>query len=140
VRAAAAVGHRVFSAAAYATARHQAAYRMGRRLAMGSVLHHGISYHMRARPEAEITEVSISVAADNGRFITTPAGSLPAAVAAAGRWSGVVGLMFHHEVYRGREGREAVGAAARFFATLAKGRVVKLGEIPELTGSVSALP
>lgn len=137
VRAAAGVGHGVFSVAAYATARHQAAYRIGRRLALGSVLHHGISFHLGERPEARIREVSISVAADNGRFVTTPSSALPAAVAAAGRWSDVVGVMYHHAIYRGREGRDAVDAAAAFFSSLLKGRMVKLGEAldPESSGS-----
>lgn len=139
VRAAAAAGHGIFSVAAYATARHQAAYRLGRRLSLGSVLHHGISFHPGVRPEAEIREVSISVAADNGRFVTTPPSSLSTAVAAAGRWSDVVGVMFHHAIYRGREGREDVGRAADFFSTLLKGRVVKLGEALEPESAGSAL-
>ena len=97
--AAAAAGHRVFSAASYSSLRHRAAYALGRRLGLSSVLHHGISYHDRDRPEADLREISISVAVDNGRRITCPADEIDAALARAAGHTDKVGLMFHHGVY-----------------------------------------
>lgn len=108
--AAAAAGHKVFSAACYPTPHHRLAYALGRRLGLSSIRHHGISHHGRTRPEADLREVSISIAVDNGRRIVTGAEKLDAALARAARHSDVVGLMFHHAVYAGAEGRAALEA------------------------------
>ena len=112
VTAAAAAGHKVFSAACYATPHHRLAYGLGRRLGLSSIAHHGISYHGGVRPEAPLAEISISIAVDNGRRITTGADALPAAIAEAEAGSDLVGLMFHHAVYAGPEGRAALDALA----------------------------
>jgi hypothetical protein len=124
--AAAAAGHRVFSVAYYPTRRHQGAYALGRRLRLGSVLHHGISYHGGFRPEAHIREVSISVAVDNGRRRTCAAAALPAAIEAAASRTEIVGLMFHHAVYSGAEGRAALIAAAEALAQIGPARFKRL--------------
>lgn len=129
VVAAAAAGHRVFSIAAYATWRHQAAYVVGRRLGSGSVLHHGISYHEGVRPEARIQELSIAVAVDDGRGVTCRPERLDAAIAAAERTTKRVGLMFHHDVYTGPDGRAALVAAADRLAALGAGRFRRIGEL-----------
>jgi hypothetical protein len=129
VVAAAAVGHRVFSAAYYPTRRHQGAYALGRRLGLGSVLHHGISYHDGVRPEAQIREVSISVAVDNGRWMTCAAAALPGAIEAAASRTNVVGLMFHHAVYSGAEGRTALIAAAEALASMGSARFKRLSRL-----------
>ena len=97
--AAAAAGHTVFSAACYPSPHHRLAYAIGRKLKLSSIRHHGISYHGQERPEAKLQELSISVAVDNGRWVTCPAGQLDAALDRAGRHDDTVGLMFHHKVY-----------------------------------------
>jgi hypothetical protein len=99
VQAIAAAGHTTFSAACYPTLHHRAAYTVGRSLGLSSLRHHGISYHGRRRPEANVRELSISIAVDNGRRITCPAEHLDAALKRAARHTDVVGLMFHHAVY-----------------------------------------
>lgn len=129
VVAAAAAGHRVFSVSFYATRHHQGAYAVGRRLGMGSVLHHGISYHGGFRPEARIQEISISVAADNGAAVTCAADALPGAIEAAARHTPIVGLMFHHAVYAGADGRTALLAAADALARLGAARFKRLGRL-----------
>jgi hypothetical protein len=129
VVAAAAAGHRIFSVACYPTGRHQGAYALGRRLGLGSVLHHGISYHDGLRPEAPIRELSISVAADNGRFVTCAATSIASGRAAAARRTATVGLMFHHAVYAGAEGRAALLAAADALARVGAERFARLGAL-----------
>lgn len=102
LRAVASSGCTILSAAHYPSRRHQAAYGIGRALRLSSIMHHGISYHLRTRPDAPLREVSIAVVVDDGRSIRTPAETLPHAIARAASCSDVVGLMFHHEVYRGR--------------------------------------
>ena len=116
VVAAANAGHRVFSAACYPTLHHRFAYGLGRRLGLSSLRHHGISYQGGVRPEADIREVSIAVAVDDGRTLRCPAEDLPAAIARAGRRSSKVGLMFHHKVYLGDEGAEQLREIAACLA------------------------
>lgn len=99
ILAAAAAGHTVFSAACYPSPHHRLAYALGRQLKLSSIRHHGISYHGHERPEAKLREISISVAVDNGRWITCPAAELDAALERAGRHDATVGMMFHHKVY-----------------------------------------
>jgi hypothetical protein len=139
VVAAAAAGHRIFSAAAYATRRHQGAYALGRRLGLGSVLHHGISHHGGDRPEARIREISISVAVDNGRSIKCAAAALPGALEAAARRTAVVGLMFHHAVYTGAEGRTALLAAADALAQLGAERFERLGRLDAVSCAAASV-
>ena len=106
-------GHRLFSAAYYATPHHHLAYALGRGLGLSSIRHHGISYHGRRRPEGDIQELSISVAVDNGKGVTTSAKALPGALRkAAVRSAGMVGLMFHHKVYQTVAGQAELEAIA----------------------------
>lgn len=99
ILAVAAAGHTVFSAAFYPTAHHRLAYRLGRRLGMSSIRHHGISYHGRLRPEAPVAELSISVAVDDGIDLLCPGDSIAGAIRVASANDGTVGLMFHHDLY-----------------------------------------
>jgi len=127
--AAAAAGHRVFSAASYPTPHHRLAYAIGRGLGLSSIRHHGITYHGRSRPEAPLREVSIAIAVDNGRKITCGAADLDAALARAGAHTDTVGLMFHHAVYE-----DAPGELAAIVETLARypaDRFHRLGDLAE---------
>ncbi|HEY9236160.1 MAG TPA: polysaccharide deacetylase family protein [Phenylobacterium sp.] len=99
IRAISAAGYTLFSAASYPTAHHRAAYALGRILGLSSIRHHGISYHGRKRPEADLLELSISVAIDNGRRITCPPQGLALALKQAASCTNKVGLMFHHAIY-----------------------------------------
>ncbi len=122
-------GHRVFSAAAYASPHHQAAYAVGRRLGLSSIRHHGISYNGGMRPEAAIFERSISIAVDNGRAITCGANRLPAAISIATRSTEPVGFMTHHAVYAGSEGRAALTAIAEQLAACGPPSFHRLGDL-----------
>jgi hypothetical protein len=99
VLAASAAGHRIFSSACYPTIHHQLAYAAGRAMGLSSILHHGISYHDRPRPEAELREVSIAIAVDNGRKQLLRPRDIAGALKAATRRTRTVGLMFHHALY-----------------------------------------
>jgi hypothetical protein len=99
IEAISAAGHTLFSAASYPTPHHRAAYALGRMLGLSSIRHHGISYHGERRPEADLLEISISVAVDNGRKITCPPQALKIALERASVHTDKVGLMFHHSVY-----------------------------------------
>ena len=127
--AAAAAGHRVFSAAAYPTPHHRLAYAIGRTLGVSSIRHHGISPHGRQRPEADLRELSISIAVDNGRRITCPAARLDAALARAARCTKTVGLMFHHAVYAGGEGAAELEAIVARLAAYPAADFHKLGDL-----------
>lgn len=127
ILAAAAAGHRVFSAASYPSPHHKLAYTVGRSLGMSSIRHHGISYHGRVRPEAPLREVSISIAVDNGRRITCPASELDRAMARASANTAVVGLMFHHAVYA--EAKADLEAIVSRLATYPGERFRRLGDL-----------
>lgn len=126
VRAVAAAGHRIFSAASYPSTHHRLAYALGRGLGLGSIRHQGISYHGRRRPEADLMEVSISIAVDNGRSIQTPAVRLQGDILAAARHSPAVGLMFHHEVYGDPDAQRQLVALADALAGAGAGAFHKI--------------
>lgn len=113
IKAVAGSGYRIFSAAAYPSRQHRAAYRLGRALGWSSVRHHGISHHLRVRPEAPLYEISVGVVVDDGRAIRTRGKDLGREVRHAATRSTVVGLMFHHDVYHGQlEELDAIADAA----------------------------
>lgn len=129
--AVAAAGHKVFSAACYPTPHHRLAYTLGRTLGLSSIRHHGISHHGGMRPEADLKEISISIAVDNGRRITTGADILDAALARAAAGSDLVGLMFHHAVYQGAEGRAALEAIVARLAAYPRAGFHRLGALAQ---------
>jgi hypothetical protein len=129
VRAAAGAGHRVFSSACYPSLRHRAAYSLGRRLGWSSIRHHGISHHGRRRPEADIIEVSISIAVDDGRSLCCRASELPASLEAACRHARDVGLMFHHAIYSDPAAVADLRSIANALALLGQDRFFKLGDL-----------
>jgi hypothetical protein len=129
IKAAAGVGHKVFSAAYYATARHQAAYSLGRRLGLSSIRHHGISHHGERRPEADIDEVSISIDIDDGEIIRHPAPAIAAAVERAARNTAQIGFMLHHAVYGAPGGREKLEAIAERLASYGADKFRRLSEL-----------
>lgn len=129
VLAVAAAGHKVFSAAYYASANYRIAYALGRSLRISSIQHHGISYDGRIRPEAPIFERSIAIAVDDGERIVCSPEALPRALTAAGKVSRVVGLMFHHPVYDGAAGRSQLGRLADHLASVGASRFGRLGQL-----------
>lgn len=129
VKAVTAAGHKTFSAASYPSAHHRLAYALGRLLRLSSIRHQGISYHCGPRPEADIQEISISVAVDDGRSRQIAASDLAAGVRAAARHTAVVGLMLHHAVYAGDEGQAALGAIADELARLGPANFHRLGDL-----------
>lgn len=120
-------GYRIFSAAAYPSRRHRAAYRFGRALGLSSIKHHGISHHGATRPEADLYEISVGVVADDGRVIRTRARSMSRAVGQAAAVSDVVGIMFHHEVYTAD--RPELKALAEAIATMGTERCALISEL-----------
>ncbi|HET9160982.1 MAG TPA: DUF2334 domain-containing protein [Caulobacteraceae bacterium] len=138
VRAAAAVGHRVFSASYYPDAAHQGVYALGRAIGLSSLRHHGISYHDRARPEAAIEEISISLDVDDGEVLKRPAGLLAQALQQAERRTGRVGLMFHHGIYTDADKAGQLAAIADVIAGLDVTRLKKLGDLANPPGRSDA--
>jgi hypothetical protein len=129
VLAVAGAGHVTFSAACYPTRRHQLAYGLGRRFGLSSLRHQGISYHGVRRPEADMVELSISIAVDDGRRRRLTAARASDALARAARASRHVGLMFHHGVYADDAGRTELEAIADRLAAWPGGKFHLLGEL-----------
>ena len=127
VRAAAAAGHKVFSAAYYPGAPYQLAYALGRRLGLSSLGCNGLSRHGQARPEADIAEVSISLDVDDGEVLKRPAARLDQDLERARRRTDKVGLMFHHAIYADRPGE--LHAIADQLALLGAERFRPLGSL-----------
>jgi hypothetical protein len=127
VRAAHAAGHKIFSSACYPTLHHRLAYAGGRKLGLSSILHHGISYHRGRRPEADILEVSIALAVDDGRRRRLRPRDIPRALAAASRHTDTVGLMFHHALYDTAEAHAELVAIAEVLASWGPERFGRLG-------------
>jgi len=115
LRALSECGFSVLSASRYTGLQHRLAYRIGRALGRTNIGRAGVSYHGGTRPEAPLKELSISVAVDDG-----PAGppqgrgvdEIMARLAEARRQLRVVGLMFHHEAWRGDGGYDFLSRLA----------------------------
>jgi hypothetical protein len=129
VRAAAAAGHRVFSASSYPTLHHQVAYALGRALGWSSIAHHGISYHGGRRPEADIDEISIAIDVDDGRRRKRSAVEIVARLRGLERRQTSVGLMFHHAMYGGQEGGRALAEIVGNLAEFGRERFVLLDSL-----------
>jgi hypothetical protein len=129
VRAAVGSGHKIFSAACYASFFHQAAYALGRRLRMSSFGHYGISYHNARRPEADIFEVSVSVTMDDGQVIRTESHRVFQRIAAASVYSNVVGLMFHHKMYESLSDRDELNKTANLLEKLGPKNFCRLANL-----------
>jgi hypothetical protein len=105
-------GFSIFSASSYLKPQHRAAYAVARSLRLSSVGARGVPYHGRTRPDCGLHELSISVAADDG---ANPSGApdtvLSAAREAVARRS-PIGVMFHHQAYRGPDAEARLYAVA----------------------------
>jgi hypothetical protein len=104
LRALAEQGFSIFSASSYLKLHHRLAYGVAQAFRLSSIGARGVPYHGRRRPDCGLHELSIGIAADNG---ASPSGSPQAvvqAVAQARRQQAAVGIMFHHQVYRGAPG------------------------------------
>jgi len=99
LRAAAAAGHRIFSAASYTSPHHRTAYALGQLVGLSSIRHHGISRNAMIREDADLLELSIAIAIDNGAKCVVEPELLRQGLMAAARVTRYVGVMLHPEVY-----------------------------------------
>jgi hypothetical protein len=129
VKAAAAAGHRIFSAACYPTLHHQLAYAIGRGLGVGNVGCHGISYDGHMRPEAPIAEVSIAIDVDDGRRRKRDAVDVEHRLCAVAPRRRHVGLMFHHALYAAPEARQELASIAACLARFGSDRFGRLRSV-----------
>ena len=90
----------IFSASSYLKPHHRLAYGVGRALGLSSVGARGVPYHGRKRPDCDLFELSIAVAADDGGDPSGTAHAILSDVAQASAREPTVGLMFHHQAYR----------------------------------------
>jgi hypothetical protein len=126
VKAAAAAGHRIFSAACYPTLHHQFAYAVGRSLGLGAMGRHGVSYDGGLRPEAPILEMSIAIDVDDGRRRKRSAVDVARSLRAVARRRKYVGLMFHHALYAAPEARQELASIAACLAAFGPDRFGRL--------------
>jgi len=135
VKAAAAAGHRIFSAACYPTPHHQLAYSIGRGMGVGAVGCRGISYDGGLRPEAPILEMSIAIDVDDGRRLKRNAADVERALRSVAARRNHVGLMFHHALYAPPEARRELAAIAACLASFGRDR---FGRLRSRAGSPAA--
>jgi hypothetical protein len=129
VRAVFESGFRIFSGSCYMDLLHQTAYKLGRTFRLGSFGKRGVSYHGEMRPEAPIAELSISIAADNGSKICISSDKIGGALARAPSRFNPVGIMFHHSVYSGEDGRASLESIVGEISTITHGRFVGMTEL-----------
>jgi len=130
IKAAAAAGHRIFSAACYPTPHHQLAYALGRGLGLGAVRCHGISYDGEMRPEAPILEMSIAIDVDDGRRRKRNVAEVARALRAPAPRRKHVGLMFHHALYGAPEARDELRSIAAHLGSFGPARFRRLRLMP----------
>lgn len=112
VRAVAAEGFDVFSAAAYADAPRRLVYGAAKAIGLSTIGNRGVAFHPGTRPEAEVRELSIAVAVDDGPPRSRCVRDVMAEIDQANRVSPIVGLMFHHEAWAGDKGAAFLGELA----------------------------
>jgi hypothetical protein len=100
------LGFSIFSASSYATPRHRLAYSLAQALKLSSIGARGVPYHGRKRPDGGLYELSIAVAADDGANPTGTPQAVGRAIARACSREDAVGVMFHHQAYRGEAGEK----------------------------------
>lgn len=94
-----ATGFSVLSASSYTTARHRAAYAVGRAIGLTNLGRPGVSWHERVRPDCGLFELSVAVGVDDGDYTVGTVDDVMAKVDRARRHTSTVGLLFHHEVF-----------------------------------------
>ncbi len=104
LKALAAEGFSILSASAWPGAGPQAAYRLGRALGLTRLGRGGIPRHGARRPESPLLELSVSVAVDHGPPVRRTVDEVIGEIAAARRRTPIVGLMFHHNAWKGPGG------------------------------------
>ncbi len=113
LRALAASGFSVISGASYTDPIRRAAYVVGRALGRTTIRGGGVSWHGKTRPEAPLTEMSISVAVDEGSPLDRDLDAVMTDIARARRQTIYVGLMFHHQAWSGDDKRDWLTELAR---------------------------
>jgi hypothetical protein len=127
LRALAASGYRVLSGASYTDPVRRAAYVIGRLLGRTTIRGGGVTWHGRTRPEAPLTELSIAVAVDEGVSLDRDLDAVMADIARARRQTPWVGLMFHHQAWKGEAKRQWLESLAARLNGLEGARFATLG-------------
>jgi predicted deacetylase len=112
VRAAAAEGFDIFSAAAYVDRPRRLVYAVGKLWGIGSIRNRGVAYHPGQRPEAVIQELSIAIAMDHGVPRSRRLADILDEIDRAAQVSPVVGLMFHHAAWQSADDHRFLGDLA----------------------------
>lgn len=122
-------GVKVLSASCYMGRKHRAVYAVGRALSWTRLGRSGISYHGRVRRDEPLLELSISVPADNGSSRMATPDQVMAEIEKARRHASVVGLMFHHAVYRTADDLRFLSELAGRLMQMPKAEFLSIGEI-----------
>lgn len=115
-------GYRVLSASSYTSPRHRAAYGLGRALGLTNLGRPGVPRHGRVRPDSGLFEISIAVGMDDGGSITATVDAVMDGVREARAHTADVGVLFHHEAFKG-------GAGEAFLDDL----IGRLKELPDVS-------
>ncbi len=122
-------GFRIFSASCYAGPRFQAAYKVGRALGLTNLGRGGVSHHGGVRPEAPLTELSVSVSVDDGDPVERDLDVLMKQLEAARKLTPYVGLMAHPNAWPTDEKRDFLQRLADRVLALKDVRFATLGRI-----------
>lgn len=128
------LGVKVLSASCYVGWKHRAVYSIGRAFKWTRLGRSGISYHGNVRRDEPLLEISISVPIDNGtRRMSTP-GKVIEEIERARRHVDVIGLMFHHAVYKTSEDHEFLSELAERLRRMPGVAFSSIGEIASSRG------
>ncbi|MBS0333321.1 MAG: DUF2334 domain-containing protein [Proteobacteria bacterium] len=118
LKALSAAGFTVLSASSYSGLPHRLAYGAGRALGLTNLGRPGVPWHGRRRPDSGLFELSVAVGVDDGGDILQSVDGVFEGIARAARHTEDVGLLFHHAVYVGPEGRAFLEALVARLKTL----------------------
>ena len=130
------LGVKVLSASCYTAWKHRAVYSVGRALKWTRLGRSGISYHGSVRRDEPLFELSISVPVDNGTRRMNAPNQVMEAIEEARRHVDVVGLMFHHSVYRTSEDHQFLSELAGRLSRLPEAEFSLIGEIASRSGGI----
>ncbi len=103
-------GYSVLSASSYTSWRHRAVYAGARMLGLTNLGRPGIPRHGGVRPDSGLFELSVAVGVDDGSRIMMTVDQAMAGIDEARRHTRDVGVLLHHEAFKGAEGATFLAA------------------------------
>jgi hypothetical protein len=122
-------GFSVLSASSYTSLRHRGAYAVGRALGLTNLGRPGVPRHGSVRPDSGLFELSVAVGIDDGGAVTLSVDDAMREIARARRHTQDVGVLFHHEAFKGDEGSAYLQALTARLRELPDVRFHTIGDL-----------